>query len=129
MIKIIVLILASLAFSLSGTAIQANDGDHGILRVYKDQSRILKLDRPALRVIVGSSEVADVAVADPQTVVVTGKNYGATNLVIIDSDGNTLLDERVLVSIDEGNTVRLYQSTGRTVLSCTPSCEQHRRSQ
>lgn len=121
--------LAAVALNLTGVTATAEDYNGDILRVFKDQSRILKLDRPALRVIVGSSEVADVAVADPQTVVVTGKNYGATNLVIIDSDGNTLLDERVLVSIDEGNTVRLYQSTGRTVLSCTPSCEQHRRSQ
>ena len=48
-----------------------------------------------------------------------------TNLVLLDANGNAILDERILVSIDEGNTVRLFKATERTVLSCTPSCEEH----
>ena len=64
-------------------------------------------------------------VADSRTIVLTGKAFGTTNLVLLDASGNALLDERILVSIDEGNTVRMYRQTDRTVLSCTPSCEQH----
>jgi hypothetical protein len=45
--------------------------------------------------------------------------------VLLDADGNALLDERILVSIDEGNTVRMFKQTDRTILSCTPTCEQH----
>ena len=26
---------------------------------------------------------------------------------------------------DQGNTVRVYRQTERSVLSCTPNCEQH----
>jgi Flp pilus assembly secretin CpaC len=69
--------------------------------------------------------VADATVADPTTIVLTGRSYGTTNLVLLDSEGNAVADERILVSIDEGNTVRVFRQTERSVLSCTPNCEQH----
>ena len=96
-----------------------------ILRVYMNSARILKLDRPVSKVIVGNSEVADATVADSKTIVLTGRAYGTTNLVLLDADGNAIVDERILVSIDESNTVRVYKATDRTVLSCTPNCEEH----
>lgn len=96
-----------------------------MLRVYMDQARILKLDRSVSKVIVGNADVADVTVADDRTIVLTGRAYGSTNLVLLDSRGNAILDERILVSIDEGNTVRVYRQTDRTVLSCAPACEAH----
>ncbi|APO73089.1 pilus formation domain-containing protein [Rhizobium etli 8C-3] len=96
-----------------------------VLRVYMDHARVLKLDRPASKVIIGNSKVADATVADPKTIVLTGRSFGTTNLVLLDVDGNAILDETVLVSIDEGNTVRVYRQTDRSVLSCTPNCEQH----
>ena len=75
-------------FGVSGVSAAADDD---MLRVYMDHARVLKLDRPVSKVIVG----------------------------------NAILDERILVSIDEGNTVRVYRQTERSVLSCTPNCEQH----
>jgi Flp pilus assembly secretin CpaC len=108
---------------ITGTAYAAEQQD--LLRVYMNQARVLKLDRPVAKVIVGNSEVADATVADPMTIVLTGRSFGATNLVLLDRDGNAIADERVLVSIDEGNTVRVFKQTERTVLSCTPNCEQH----
>ncbi len=95
------------------------------MRVYMDHARVLKLDRPVSKVIIGNADVADATVADAKTIVVTGRNFGTTNLVILDQDGNAIVDERILVSIDEGNTVRVYKQTSRTVLSCTPNCERH----
>ena len=114
----------ALALLLSRAAdVRAEDG--GMMRVFLNHAKVLKLDQPVSKVIVGNADVADATVADPRTIVLTGKAFGTTNLVLLDSDGNALLDERILVSIDEGNTVRMYRQTERTVLSCTPSCEQH----
>ena len=96
-----------------------------MLRVYMDHARVLKLDRPVSKVIVGNAKVADATVADSKTIVLTGRAFGTTNIVLLDTDGNAILDERSLVSIDEGNTVRVYRQTERSVLSCTPNCEQH----
>ena len=95
------------------------------MRVYMDHARVLKLDRPVSKVIIGNAEVADATVAAAHTVVLTGRNFGAPNLVVLDVDGNAIVDERILVSIDEGNTVRVFRQTERSVLSCTPNCEQH----
>lgn len=106
---------------VSAPAAAADD----VLRVYMNSARILKLDRPVSKVIVGNSEVADATVADSKTIVLTGRAYGTTNLVLLDADGNAIVDERILVSIDESNTVRVYKATDRTVLSCTPNCEEH----
>lgn len=96
-----------------------------MLRVYMNQARILKLDRPISKVIIGNDKVADATVADARTIVLTGRSFGATNIVLLDKDGNAVLDERILVSIDEGNTVRVFKQTERTVLSCDPNCEEH----
>lgn len=96
------------------------------MRVVLNHARVLKLDRPVAKVIVGNAAIADATVADAQTIVLTGKAFGTTNLVLLDANGEALLDEEVLVSIDEGSTMRLFRQTDRTVYSCTPACEEHR---
>ncbi len=116
--------ILAIAMISQATAVHAQE-DEGILRVYMNSARVLKLDRPVSKVIVGNSEVADATVADSKTIVLTGRSYGTTNLVLLDADGNAIVDERILVSIDESSTVRVFKSTQRTVLSCTPNCEQH----
>lgn len=118
-------LLLTMGFALSVSHGPALGDDDGMLRVYMDHARVLKLDRPVSKVIVGNSDVADATVADAQTIVLTGRNFGTTNLVLLDNDGNAIVDERILVSIDEGNTVRVFKATDRTVLSCTPNCEEH----
>jgi Flp pilus assembly secretin CpaC len=95
-----------------------------MLKVFMDHARVLKLDRPVAKVIIGNSDVADATVADDKTIVLTGRNFGTTNIVLLDVDGNAVLDERILVTIDEGNTVRVFKQTERSVMSCAPACEQ-----
>lgn len=120
MARIAVTLAAVIASSLP---VLSADGD--MLRVSMNHARVLKLDRPVSKVIIGNSKVADATVADATTIVLTGRSFGTTNLVLLDIDGNAIVDERVLVSIDEGNTVRVFRQTARTVLSCTPNCEEH----
>ncbi|GEO87216.1 MULTISPECIES: pilus assembly protein N-terminal domain-containing protein [Alphaproteobacteria] len=118
----------SLAGALAlGAALAAGPSRAGedVLRVYMNSARVLKLDRPVSKVIVGNSDVADATVADAKTIVLTGRAFGTTNLVLLDAEGNAIVDERILVSIDEANTVRIFKATARTVLSCTPNCEEH----
>ncbi|OCP20871.1 pilus assembly protein PilQ [Ensifer sp. LC54] len=119
------MLVSAIAGVLAFVSAQAADAQDDMMRVYMDHARVLKLDRPVSKVIIGNADVADATVADAKTIVVTGRNFGTTNLVILDQDGNAIVDERILVSIDEGNTVRVYKQTSRTVLSCTPNCERH----
>ncbi len=116
------LVTAALVVAATASSVLA---DEPLMRVYMDHARVLKLDRPVSKVIIGNADVADATVADAQTIVLTGRNFGTTNLVLLDADGNAIVDERILVSIDEGNTVRVFRQTDRSVLSCTPNCEEH----
>ncbi|KDR86635.1 type IV pilus protein PilQ1 [Agrobacterium sp. TS43] len=116
--------MVGLSVFISGS-LQPAFAEDDILRVSMNHARVLRLDRAVSKVIVGNSKVADATVADATTIVLTGRSFGTTNLVLLDADGNPIVDERILVSIDEGNTVRVFRQTERTVLSCTPNCEQH----
>ena len=115
--------IAAMAILLPMAGVATSDDD--MLRVSMNHARVLRLDRPVSKVIVGNAKVADATVSDAHTIVLTGRSYGTTNLVLLDADGNAIVDERILVSIDEGNTVRVFKQTERTVLSCTPNCEEH----
>mmetsp|Transcript_18490 Transcript_18490/g.24264 ORF Transcript_18490/g.24264 Transcript_18490/m.24264 type:complete len:130 (+) Transcript_18490:77-466(+) len=95
-----------------------------LLRVFMNHARILKFEQPVSSVIVGNSEVADITVSDPTTVVLTGKSYGSTNLVILNDEGEAVVDKRIVVSVDEENSVRIFRQIDRTVLSCAPICEE-----
>jgi Flp pilus assembly secretin CpaC len=114
---LILTILCSTAYTATA---QASD----LLRVFTNHARILKFETPISSVIVGNSDVADVTVSDPQTVILTGKSYGSTNLVILDGDGNAIVDKRIVVSVDEENTVRIFRQVERSVLACSPICEE-----
>lgn len=113
------------AASILASTCVAAVADEPLMRVYMDHARVLRLDRPVSKVIIGNDKVADATVADAKTIVLTGRSFGTTNLVLLDADGNAIVDERILVSIDEGNTVRVFRQTERSVLSCTPNCEEH----
>jgi Flp pilus assembly secretin CpaC len=123
--SVMVRLLAICGVVFAGAGPSAAQDQEGLLRVFMNHARVLKLDRPVSKVIVGNSNVADATVADSTTIVLTGRSFGTTNLVLLDAEGNAIADERVLVSIDEGNTVRVFRQTERSILSCTPNCEQH----
>lgn len=119
------IIAGAAALVMSTGVVDAADKKDDLIRVFMNHARVLKLDRAVAKVIIGNSEVADATVADSKTIVLTGRGFGTTNLVLLDSSGNAILDERVLVSIDEGNTVRVFRQTERSVYSCTPNCEKN----
>ncbi len=111
-----------LAASLGASAAHAGED---FMQVFLNHAKVLKLDRPVAKVIVGNAAVADATVADAQTIVLTGKAFGTTNLVLARRRRRRHAGRAVLVSIDEDNTLRLFRQTERTVYSCTPACEQH----
>ncbi|CAN0563121.1 unnamed protein product, partial [Laminaria digitata] len=74
-------------------------------------------------VVVGEPLIADVTVQDSTTVVLTGKGFGITNLVILDEQGVPIIDEQVFVRRNSENSVRIYRRASVQTLSCSPFCE------
>lgn len=116
-------LLLAMALTAAGGATFDAARAENTIRVELDYARVIKLDRPVSRVIIGNSDIADAAVSDSQTIVLTGKRFGTTNLVILDKDGNAIVDERILVSLEDKNTLQVYRSVERYTMTCTPNCE------
>ncbi|RCS25227.1 hypothetical protein DUT91_06155 [Phyllobacterium salinisoli] len=105
-------------FASSGGA--AADED---IKLVTNQARILRLARPADTVVIGNPAIADAVVQDSKTVVLTGKGFGVTNIVIMDADGAAIIDDQIVVSRDDSRTTRVYRRADLQMLSCTPYCE------
>jgi hypothetical protein len=59
-------------------------------------SEILKSDETPATVVVGRPEIADVTIAN-RTIILTAKQVGLTNLILLDADGDELLRTAVQV--------------------------------
>lgn len=117
-------LMASAVF-LAGT--QANAAS--AIDVLMNQAKILKLARPADTIVIGNPAIADASVQDSTTIVLTGRGFGVTNLVVLDADGNPIVDEQVIVSRDSPRSVRVYRRANVQTLSCTPYCESSYKSE
>src|SRR5262245_19203424 len=98
-------------------------GAEGGIQVEMNQAKIVKLARPADTIVIGNPLIADASVQDASTIVLTGKGFGVTNLVILDQDGNPIVDEQVTVVRQTASTVRVYRRADIQTMSCTPYCE------
>lgn len=93
------------------------------ISVKVNMARILRISAPAATVIIGNPGVADITIQDPQTLVLTGRSYGQTNLIVLDSAGNPVADTIVSVVQGQADTVTVYMGTARTTLACQPVCQ------
>lgn len=93
------------------------------LKVVLDQASILKLPEGTSTVIVGNPLIADVSIQAGGLVIVTGKGYGATNLVALDRAGSTLMERELQVRGGGNNTVFVYRGAERESYACAPTCE------
>ncbi|WEX12039.1 pilus assembly protein N-terminal domain-containing protein [Chelativorans sp. AA-79] len=95
----------------------------GRIGVVMNQAKIIKLARPADTVVIGNPDIADAVVQDSTTIVLTGRGFGVTNIVVLDVDGRPIIDEQVVVSRQAVDSVRVYRRSDVQTLSCTPYCE------
>lgn len=88
-----------------------------------DQARLMKLPERVATVVVGNPLIADATVQPGGTLVITGKSYGTTNLVILDRSGAPLLDRLLQVQGPQEATMVVFRGVDRETYSCTPACE------
>lgn len=93
------------------------------ISVHMNMARILRLGSPAATIIVGNPGIADVTIQDPQTLVLTGKSFGRTNLIALDKAGNPIADTVIVVSRGTTDIVTVYMGSSRTSFACAPECQ------
>ena len=93
-----------------------------------DRAQLLRLDKPAAAVIIGNPMIADAAIQDQQTLVITGKSFGSTNLIVLDEDGQELLSRILEVRRGAKSVVTMHRGAAQNSYSCAPVCEPTLRS-
>ena len=114
--------LALLAGALAAAPALADESASPI-SVKVNMARILRISAPAATVVVGNPGVADVTIQDPQTLILTGKSYGQTNMIALDSKGNPIADTLIEVIQQQADVVTVYNAGERTSLACAPKCQ------
>lgn len=111
--------VAALVAVLYSPMVRAEGG----IAVSMNQAKLVKLARPIDTVVIGNAEIVDASVQDAYTIVLTGKGFGVTNVVVLDDRGVAIADEQVTVSRQDANSLRIYRRAEVQTLSCTPYCE------
>ena len=112
------LAFATAVLSLAHPALAASD-----ITLLTDQAKILQVTGQPGTIVVGNPSIADVTVQG-QRVVLMGRNYGVTNIIILDREGKQLAALDVTVQITDKNAVHVFKAGGRMSLTCAPVCEQ-----
>lgn len=117
---------AALALVLASgllTPSQGHTQSYPIIDVKVDRAKVMRVSRPAAMIIIGNPSIADATIKDSQTLIITGKQYGTTNLIVLDAEGEPIADEVLSVTSATENSVVVYKGVARQTLNCAPDCE------
>ncbi|HEX3339814.1 MAG TPA: pilus assembly protein N-terminal domain-containing protein [Pseudolabrys sp.] len=89
-----------------------------------DQAHIMQLPDRVATIVIGNPLIADATLQGGGVLVVTGKGFGATNLVALDRAGRVLLSHTVQVlGPGTDDMVVVYKGVERETYSCASNCE------
>lgn len=91
--------------------------------VIVDRAMILPAPEGTATLVVGNPSIADTSIQRNNVIVLTGKSYGTTNIVAIDSTGKTIKELIVSVRSPEDRVVTVHRGVDRESYSCAPTCE------
>jgi putative type II/III system pilus formation protein len=92
------------------------------ISVHLDQARVVKLPDRAATVVIGDPLIADFSIQPGNLAVITGKGYGATNVIVMDKSGAVLSEKLIDVTGPDEPTIVVYRGVTRQTYSCTPDC-------
>ena len=92
------------------------------MTVQIDRSQRVSLQGSVASVIVANPQIADVTVVDANTLFITGKGYGVTEIIAVDALGRPLFQSQVVVSAGSAGSVRVWRGAQATEMACGSSC-------
>jgi hypothetical protein len=117
-------LVSVLASTLFAAAIGATPTRADTVTVNVDQARVMKLPERVATIIIGNPLIADATLQSGGVLVLTGKGYGATNLLALDRAGRIIMNKTVQVLRPAGrDLVVVYKGVERESYSCAPECE------
>lgn len=104
---------------LTGPALASD----AMLNVAVDHASIVRAPDTVATVIVGNPMIADAMIQKNGVVVVTGKTFGSTNVMLLDGAGTLLSETIVNVRRAADGVVVVQRGNSRESFSCTPRCD------
>jgi len=92
------------------------------LTIIADRAKVVKIAGEIGSIIVGNPSFADVSV-QKNYIIIHGRNFGQTNILILDDDGNSLADMEVTVIKGVNRNLSIYRGGKRASYACAPKCE------
>lgn len=116
------ILAAALLMPAAAQAVEAGTAASAPISVKVNMARVLRINSPAATVIIGNPGVADVTIQDPLTLVLTGKSYGQTNLIVLNASGNPIADTLVEVIQEQADLVTVFNAGARYTYACASRC-------
>lgn len=94
------------------------------ISVNVDEARIMRLPDGVSTIVIGNPLIADATLQPGGILVLTGKGYGATNLMALDRTGRVVLTKTIdVIAAKSSDLVVVYRGMERESYSCAPVCE------
>jgi Pilus formation protein N terminal region len=91
--------------------------------VHIDEARLIKLPNKVATIVIGNPLIADASLQTGGQMVITGKGFGTTNIIVLDRAGHVLMNRGIEVRGPVGHVVVVYKGVERETYSCTPTCQ------
>lgn len=90
--------------------------------VVMDQALVVRAPEKIRTMILGNPAIADISSEGKGMLVITGKSYGSTNLVLIDEEGRVAGETLIQVGPPRAGVVTVQKGDVKEAYSCTPRC-------
>ena len=100
--------------------------DQGQYSVQLNKTELVRLPEAASAVVVGNPAIADVSVHSSDTIFIVGRGFGATNLIVLNTRGETIMNADVhVVNSTTSNNVQVFHGSAgmRSTYNCSPYCQ------
>jgi len=118
--------MATLALALPilfGAASIGQAQAEGVIEVALDNAKLVHLDEVAAEIIVGNPSIADIAVQNSKLLVVTGKSFGRTNLIVVNAKGEIIEESDLTVSDPSKGMITVHRGArNNETVYCAPKC-------
>jgi hypothetical protein len=90
--------------------------------VNNDQAKMVSVSGDPGTLVVGNPNIADVTVKG-SNIFIHGRNFGSTNIIVLDKDGNQIANLDVTVMLGGNHNINVFKAANRWSYSCAPLCE------
>lgn len=115
-----------MALAVFGGLLVANSGagagEPTTVTVKADQAKLVAMTGDPNTVVVGNPVYADVTIKQGM-IVVHGRHFGTTNVLVLDGDGKELANFELEVIRGGSKNVTVYKAGSRFSYTCSPACE------